>query len=208
MTLTAGVLECQKPHLRVFCLGVFSLLGGWVCSTQEQERSRYPSTTWWVVGCINPMSNLASLQQEGVCGLPTFLTPSPQPPTAQPVLNLETSTHGPESVGPDHLSIQQWVMLRWKNSRSLGASPGSQTLQGSAYQKQTQDGTERYPWDVATSNQDQQRFGHWPIKWACVPLYGTGGAMKEEQKSLSPRLPQVSDVIWSCYLPRFPDESQ
>ena len=95
-----------------------------------------------------------------------------------------------------------------ENSRSLGASLGSQTLQGSAYQKQTQDGTERYPWDVATSNQDQQRFGHWPIKWACVPLYGTGGAMKEEQKSLSPRLPQVSDVIWSCYLPRFPDESQ
>lgn len=106
------------------------------------------------------MSNLASLQQEGFCSLPTFLTPSPQPPTAQPVLNLESGPHGPESVGPDYLSIQQWVMLRWKNSQSLGASPGSQTLQGSAYQRQTQEGTEHYLWDLATSNQDQKRFGH------------------------------------------------
>ena len=106
------------------------------------------------------MLNLASLQQEGLCGLPTFLTPPPNPPTAQPVLNLETSPHEPESVGPDYLSIQQWVMLRWKNSQFLGASPGSQTLQGSAYQRQTREGAECYPRDLATSNQDQQSFGH------------------------------------------------
>ena len=105
------------------------------------------------------MSNLASFQQEGLCGLPTFLTPPPDPLTAQPVLNLETSPHEPESVGPDYLSIQQWVMPRWKNSQFLGASPGSQTLQGSAYQRQTQEGAERYPRDLATSNQEQQSFG-------------------------------------------------
>ena len=73
------------------------------------------------------MSNLASLQQEGVCGLPTFLTPSPQPPTAQPVLNLETSPHGPESVGPDHLSIQQWVMLRAEKKGEQSPLPGPQS---------------------------------------------------------------------------------
>lgn len=70
----------------------------------------------------------------------------------------------------------------------LDSSPGSQTLLRSAYHRggQRKELTASHGL-LPTSNQARQRFGHWPIRLAFVPLSGAGGDYEREIEIPSPK---------------------